>query len=263
MSDTKPTSLSSHPKVLLVAHGSARHPDSVLPVKELARLVAERGPFTEVEAVFMKARPQADPSALNPDGPTIVVPIFMGHGYYTDVLVPQMLGIGAGNPRIVYTLPVGAHPAIPALMIKRALAACAAADLSPDQATLYLVAHGSSKPGGSGTTARHILTALQGMGVFARVDLGFLEQAPKAEGWRIAHPDGPVVALPLLVAAGAHTSQDMPRLFGFDDGAAGLRHEGGRRVVLVSSLGVEPDLVDLVIELAKCHYEAFAASLDK
>ena len=240
------------PDLLLVAHGSASHPGSVVPVLELARLTAARGVFRQVKAVFMKTRPAAQPAAIEAGRPTIVMPIFIGRGYYTETLVPDALGI-KDDPLIVYTPPIGADPAFPAILMKRAVTAAAQAGLSCGSATLYLVAHGSARPGGNSATADAILDAMRRMAVFEHVELGFLEQNPKAEFWRDSHPDSPIIALPLLVAAGAHTSHDMPRIFGFGDGAFGIRRERGRCVVLVSSIGIESDLVDLVIELANRH----------
>jgi sirohydrochlorin cobaltochelatase len=243
-----------YPSLLLVAHGSSRHPNSVRPVQEIAELIAARGLFKSVKAVFMKAEPLANEDALDRDGPTIVVPIFMGQGYYTDTVVPKILGV-VGNPRVTYTAPLGTHPRIADLMMNRALAAARYHQVQTDQAVLYLVAHGSAKSAASGDSAAKIETALRQMGLFKQVELGFLEQEPKAEFWRDSVSNDPIIILPLLVAAGTHTNQDIPSLFGFEDGIGGHRVENGRPVVLASSIGIEPDLVDLVIDLAKCHYD--------
>jgi len=250
----------TRPALILVAHGSSRHPHSIEPMLELARLIEQRKLFAEVKAVFMKGEPKvAIPSALVKARPIIVVPMFMGQGYYTDTLVPLALDL-ENDPSILYTAPVGTHSAMPGLLLKRALLTAEKAKLPPQTSTLYLVAHGSSRPGGSGETAQSILQALRKMGRFSQVELGFLEQEPRAEFWRDTLPKSDVIILPLLVATGAHANQDLPRIFGpaEDSGDSSVSRQKGhtaRRVIVASSLGVEPDLVDLVIELATCHYD--------
>ena len=257
MTETRPF---PKPALILVAHGSARHPEAALPFLELARRIQERGCFAEVKAVFMKGSPAiAPPATLVSARPIVVVPVFMGKGYYTDVLVPKSLGLDQ-DPSIVYTPPVGTHPAMPPLLMARALDTAARSQLDHKTAALYLVAHGSSRPEGSGETALSILSALRAMGRFAQVELGFLEQQPRAEFWRDSLPKGDVIVLPLLVAAGTHANRDLPRIFGIPathgDGTENIPFgPAGRRVVLASSIAAEPDLVDLVIELATCHYD--------
>lgn len=243
------------PALILVAHGAPNFPQSAQLLFDLARAVEQRGLFAEVKAVFMKGEPQAARAvSLVAARPIVVVPMFMGRGYYTDVLVPKALGVDA-DTSILYTPPVGTHPAMPLLLMKHVLKTAISHTLIPASTLLYLVAHGSSRPGGSGDTAYAIAQTLRRITPFKRVELGFIEQEPKAEFWRDKLPESDVIILPLLAATGAHASLDMPRIFGFGAGDPLLRSENGRRVVLAESIGGEPDLVDLVVELATCHYD--------
>ncbi len=241
---------SDRPALILVGHGSARHPDSARPIHDLAATLRASGRFAEVTAAFMKQAPfLAPPETLVQARRVVVVPIFAGTGYYTDTLIPRAMKLD--GPRtlrdgrvILYTPPAGGHPRMPALLCRRAALAAAAAGMEPADTALILVAHGSGRPGGAGETPRRIEAAITEMGVFAETHLVFLEQAPFATGWRDLTPRRQVVALPLLVARGTHASEDIPPLF--QASAA----DPGRRIALAAGLGEEPDLADIVLDLA-------------
>ncbi len=242
--------------LVLVGHGSSRHAEAPQAVLDLAAAVRRRGRFAEVAACFLK----------NPPGPetvlsglaarrVVVVPVFSGRGHYTERIIPQAFGLAgsageSGGRNIVITPPAGAHPRLPGLLAARAEAVLDAEGLSPAAASLLLLAHGSSRAGASGETPRAVAAALAATGRFREVAVAFLEQEPRAGRWPdlVAGPE--VVALPLLVAQGMHAGQDIPPLFGLGEGEAGPVVVAGRRVRLAARLGAEPELVDIVLDLA-------------
>lgn len=243
--------------VILVGHGSARHPDSAVPILALAEELRRRGPWGEVTAVFMKQPPHLEQALERVNAETVVViPVFAGKGYYTDTLIPRGMGLDGpvtirNGRRILYTAPAGGQPRIPGLMACRADGVARECGWRPEQTSLLLIAHGSQRPGGAGETPRAIASAIAAHNHFAEVELTFLEQPPFAETWeQIVH--GPrVVALPLLVAQGMHASQDIPPLFGLSSGQTGPVEINGRTVRLATGLGAEPELVDIIAEMAE------------
>lgn len=240
------------PAVVLVGHGSARHPESAAPIHALARALRERGPWREVVAVFMKQAPFLGQALDLVDADDVViVPVFAGKGYYTDTLIPKAMGLTGpvthrGGRALFYTRPAGCDPRIPGLMACRADGVARASGLDPRAASLLLIAHGSARPGGSGETPRAIADAIAAMNHFAEVRLAFLEQAPFAADWRGLVEGKELVVMPLLVAQGMHASQDIPPLFGLASGEAGPVTIDGRRARLATGLGAEPELVDIV-----------------
>ncbi|HLO77074.1 MAG TPA: CbiX/SirB N-terminal domain-containing protein [Magnetospirillum sp.] len=244
--------------VILVGHGSARHPDSARPIHALAEDLKARGPWREVAAVFMKQEPRLDRAlSLVSARRVVVVPVFAGKGYYTDVLIPREIGLDGKVTRrdgrvLYYTQPAGCDPRIPGLMACRADGVVRTAGIDPTTAALLLIAHGSSRPGGAGETPKAIAAAIAAMQHFAQVRLAFLEQEPFARDWQdLVRPDGDLVVLPLLVAQGTHASQDIPPLFNLRAGELGPVDIGGRRVRMAMGLGAEPELVDIVASMVE------------
>lgn len=245
--------MSDIPAIVLIGHGSARHPDSARPILALAEGLRRRGPWTEVSAAFMKQEPRLD-RALDriTARRTIIVPVFAGKGYYTDTLIPREMGLtGPVTHRdgriLIMTPPVGCDPRIPGLMACRADGVARSAGVDPTTAGLLLIAHGSGRPGGAGETPKAIAAAIAAMNHFAEITLTFLEQEPLARDWTaLVRPGGEVVVLPLLVAQGTHASQDIPPLFGLRAGESGPVDIAGRRVRMATGLGAEPELVDIV-----------------
>ncbi len=234
----------SHPPsgLILIGHGSARHPHSGQPLHALARAMEDLGPWT-ARAAFMKQSPSpAQVLAQMTTDRVVVVPVFAGQGYYTDTLVPAAVP-APPDKRILFTPPVGCHPLIPDLLARRGETVAIQAGLDPHRTSLLMIAHGSSRPGGSGQTARGIATAIDALNRFGQVVLTFLEQSPLATDWPMLVNQPHVVALPLLIAQGTHASQDIPALF--PPSAAGTPP-----VHLALELGAEPDLAAIIAAMA-------------
>jgi len=243
--------------LVLVGHGSTRHPDGAVPVLALAEDIRRRHLFREVVAVFMKQPPYLSAlESLVTAATVVVVPVFAGKGDYTDTVIPREMGLTGRvterhGRRFLYTAPAGTHPRIPHLLAGRAEGVATAAGMTAAGSALLLIAHGSPRPGGAGDTPRSIAAALAAMNRFAEVALVFLEQEPRAAGWagRVTCRD--VVALPLLVAQGMHASRDIPPLFGLGPSGTGPVESAGHRVVLATGIGGEPDLVEVILEMAR------------
>ncbi|TAN76273.1 MAG: hypothetical protein EPN20_02165 [Magnetospirillum sp.] len=248
--------------LVLVGHGSTRHPDGAVPVLALAEDIRRRGRFAEVVAVFMKQDPPlAAAEHLVSAASVVVVPVFAGKGYYTDILIPREMGLTGpvterAGRRFHYTAPAGTHPRIPGLLACRAEGVATAAGMAVERSALLLIAHGSSRPGGAGDTPRAIAAAIAAMNRFAEVVLVFLEQEPKAGSWAALATCRDVVALPLLVAQGMHASQDIPPLFGLAAGETGPTECDGHRLVLATGIGAEPDLVEVILDMAAAGAES-------
>lgn len=243
--------------LVLVGHGSRNYPDAAKPILALADSIRRRSLFAEVTAVFMKQDPPLSAALSLVSAPTVyVVPVFAGRGFYTGTLIPREIGLTGqvterDGRRVIYTEPAGTHPHLPALLACRADGVARSCGWEPTKASLLLIAHGSSRPGGAGETPRAIARALSAMNHFAEVELVFLEQEPLAQAWPEMIKGDTVVALPLLVAQGMHAGQDIPPLFGLNQGQTGPVESNGRRVALATGLGAEPELEEIILDLVR------------
>ncbi len=241
--------------LVLVGHGSARNPHSRVPTLRIADAIRARGVFAEVHACFLKEAPFLDDALDAVDAEQVfVVPNFAGHGQLTREVLPARMGLtGAltrrGTRLVHYTPPVGAHPAIPALLGRRAVAAAAEMACAPPEAALLLIAHGSSRPGGSGETPAAVAADLRRGFPFGEVAVAYLEQEPFLQDWPRLVSLARVVAAPLLVAEGMHGSEDIPPSFGLRPGDTGPVRCQGRTVRLCRGIGSDPEVVDLVLDL--------------
>ena len=219
--------MKSAASLLLVAHGSTRHPAAA---DSLYRVAERLKPsFTHVDVAFWRQEPILSPDHLRP-GKVFVVPYFAGLGKHTEQLIPERLGL-PGRDDVRYCPPVGCHPALPSLIHHRAMAATA----NPAETSLLLIGHGS-REGGANRTPEAIAETLRARGGFGEVVTAYLEQAPFVADWRQLVRFPRVVAQPLLLSAGMHASEDLPPLF------------EGSEAVLVQGIGDEEKIAAMVLD---------------
>lgn len=214
MTNTKP--LLSDVALLLVGHGSSRLDSARHATDRLAEALRDSGDFAEVAVCFLKQAPAPSLDLVRAQR-VVVIPNFAGEGGFTRTIIPDLLGLSGpisqiGGRTIHYTAPLGAHPGVPALLAERALDLCRRQNITPGQASLLLIGHGSSRPGASATTET-IAAAIAAQTPFGQVAAGFLEQSPFARDWPALTRHDDVIALPLLVSDGAHGTADVPALF--------------------------------------------------
>ncbi|SDH37381.1 CbiX/SirB N-terminal domain-containing protein [Roseospirillum parvum] len=264
--DTSPDPTWRRARLILVGHGSAHHPDSATPTRELAEIIAARGLFQAVRCAFWRQRPSLQEVLADAAlGDLYVVPNFAGAGLFTDQLIPQTLGLAPGQSttrrpggRLVLTPPLGSHPAVPGLIAQRVGEVVAAHRLDPSATGLLLIAHGSRRPGGSGATANALVETLRRTGRVAEVAAAFLEQEPAASDWphHLASPN--ILVLPLLIARGYHGSGDMAALFDLDPATLkaasaplGPLERQGRRLWIIPTITDPATTADLVLDLVR------------
>src|SRR2546421_2382946 len=136
--------------LLIVAHGSTVNPDSSAPTLAHAAEIRRRNIFAKVECAFWKEEPSLRDALFLFDPESIrdvyVVPNFISEGYFTQTVVPRELELNGyitkrTNGQIwKYCEPVGNHPLMTELLLKRARDV--APDAPRDETTLLIVAHG-------------------------------------------------------------------------------------------------------------------------
>jgi len=233
------------PALVLVGHGSARHPEAGAPLLALADEIRRRDVFTSVEARFLKQNPRLEPPTPAPL--TLVVPVLTGGGAFAETRLAEQAGLDGPETvrpgrRILLTPPVGIHPRFAALAARTAQRAAAESGIDPAAAVLLLIGHGASRPEGAAGTAQAIAARIKASGGFADVAALFLEQEPFAASWPERVAGRPAVVLPLLLSQGGHARADLPALFGPE-------RTGGQRIAMAAPPTDPAELAEIVLDL--------------
>lgn len=244
--------------LVLVGHGSVRNPDSRIPTERLADALRRRALFAEVHACFWKESPLAADFLDQVAAAEIyVVPNFAGAGILTGERIPRAMGLTGpltlrGGRLIHYAEPVGSHPRIPGLALRRVAAIVEANRLPAAETCLLLIGHGSRRPGVSSATVEATAARLAASCPW-QVVTAYLEQEPRVADWPRLTSRPCVVAAPLLIAEGLHGSEDLPPLFGLGRGAAGPARVAGRTVWLCRGIGSDPEIAEIILDrVATC-----------
>jgi len=265
--------------LLIVAHGSTVNPDSSAPTLAHAAEIRDRKIFAQVGCAFWKEEPSLRDALFLFDPESIrevcVVPNFISEGYFTQTVIPRELELnGATTKRPSgqtwrYCQPVGNHPAVTELLLKRAREVAPGVD--PAESSLLIVAHGTDLNENSAVAAKREAEKIRTLGKFAAVLNVYMEEPPLVSDWRKLTKTPNVVVVPFFISDGLHSYEDIPRLIGIvvaagvDRGRPGsappatapgqiFRHNpykiDGRCLYYAPSIGTDPGFADIIIEQA-------------
>jgi sirohydrochlorin cobaltochelatase len=241
--------------------------------------IRRREVFADVECAFWKEEPSLrdalflfDPESIRE---VFVVPNFISEGYFTQTVVPRELEL---NGRITkrsngqiwrYCEPVGNHPQMTELLLKRAR--IVAPDAAPAETSLLIVAHGTDLNENSAVAAKREAEKIRALGKYGAVLNVYMEEPPLVSDWRKLTKTPNVVVVPFFISDGLHSYEDIPRLLGMvvaegvDRGELGspppatghgeiFRNNpcaiDGRDLFYAPSIGTDPGFADIIIDQA-------------
>jgi len=265
--------------LLIVAHGSTVNPDSSAPTLAHAAEIRRRKIFAEVECAFWKEEPSLrdalflfDPASIRE---VCVVPNFISEGYFTQTVIPRELELDgpitkrSSGQTWKYCQPVGNHPTMTELLLKRAFEIAPGVDAA--ETSLLIVAHGTDLNENSAMAAKREAEKIRALGKFAEVLNVYMEEPPLVSDWRKLTKTRNVVVVPFFISDGLHSYEDIPRLIGIvvaagvDRGRPGsapaatapgqiFRHNpyriDDRSLFYAPSIGTDPGFADIIIEQA-------------
>jgi sirohydrochlorin cobaltochelatase len=258
--------------LLIAAHGSTVNPDSSAPTLAHAAEIRRRKIFADVGCAFWKEEPSLRDAQFLFDPESIrevcVVPNFISEGYFTQTVIPRELELnGATTKRAsgqtwTYCQPVGNHPAMTELLLKRACEVAPGVD--PAETSLLIVAHGTDLNENSAGAAKREAERIRSLGNFAEVLNVYMEEPPSVSDWRKLTKARNVVVVPFFISDGLHSYEDIPRLIGIANGRSAatshavrgeiFRHNphriNGRSLFYAPSIGTDPGFADIIIEQA-------------
>lgn len=222
--------------LILCAHGVKGGPGIA---ERHALQIFARGDFKGVKACCLKGTPDLGDAVMGLAGLEItVVPYLMAEGF-TAARMPGG-GDDRRGARIRVTQPVGGHPSLTRILERMCKTAAIERGWIPEQIAVVILAHGTTKDENSGETARMHAARLDGIGGFAEVSVGFLEEEPNAADALAATAPRNVVAVGLFADAGSHGEDDARR----------LTAEAGERAAYAGAVGTDPEIVEVILELA-------------
>jgi sirohydrochlorin cobaltochelatase len=201
--------------LVIIAHGDCGGIGGNVLARELARRVGQTGRFAEVAAGFLRCQPSIEEVAAHIASATIrLYPLFLSDGYYVRDAIPRRLaikdGVDALGHRVIVDEPLGLHPRLPEILASAAAAAALGRGISPNSATLLIVAHGSRHTTNSADIARLISDGIASKGRFRSVDVSFLEEAPFFRD-ALRRCPRPTFVLGLFAGGGMHATDDVQR----------------------------------------------------
>lgn len=255
--------------LLVVGHGSTENPDSSAPTHAIVDTLRERGLFSEVHAAFWKEDASMREALAMINADTVyVVPGFISEGYFTQEIIPRELGIPQGETlakvdgkTLIYSRPVGVHPSMTPLLIKRAREV--AEDIDPKDCTLLIVGHGTALNQDSRRVVEQQAEEIRNSDTsFDEVIDTYMEEQPLISDWaEISHNDH-VVIVPFFIADGLHSYQDIPVMLGIESEpteAASQREVfrnnpyklGNKTLYYSSAIGTDPSMADVILDLVR------------
>lgn len=205
----------SSPALLIAAHGERRDGAANEGVAGLAAILRGRGIAREVAAGFVKGEPPIPVSLRSlGDRHVIVYPLFLADGHFVRERLPRLLEAGVtegARRRITLLPPLGLDPLFPGVVASQAVAAAQTRGLSPWQADMVLLAHGSRTDPGSRSAAERLAASLRLQLRFRSIRTALIEEPPSlAEA--VSDRRGPVLVIGLFAGEGMHAAADAPRL---------------------------------------------------
>ncbi|WP_435332594.1 CbiX/SirB N-terminal domain-containing protein [Haloarchaeobius sp. TZWWS8] len=260
--------------LVIVAHGSHLNPASSTPTFEHAETIRNAGGFNEVREAFWKEEPSVREVLRTVESDEVyVVPLFISEGYFTEEVIPRELrldgwetelwdsdGTSASqatlratdvDKTVHYCGPVGTHDAMSDVIVKRAETVTGDPDVGPGFG-IAVVGHGTERNENSAKAIEYHADRIREMARFDEVQALYMDEEPEVDDVTDYFESEDVVVVPLFVADGYHTQEDIPEDMGLTDdyreGWETPAEVDGHRIWYAGAVGTEPLMADVILE---------------
>ena len=262
--------------LVIAAHGSHLNAESSTPTFDHADTIRATGAFAEVREAFWKEEPSFREVFRTLESDEVyVVPLFVSEGYFTEQVIPRELrlegwdveqwdsdGTDASHAtltaadtgqKVRYCGPVGTHDAMSDVIVRRAESVTGDPDVG-EGFGLAVVGHGTERNENSAKAIEYHARRIAERGRFDEVEALFMDEDPEVDDVTDFFESDDVVVVPLFIADGYHTQEDIPEDMGLtDDYRKGWDTPtvvDGHRIWYSGAVGTEPLLADVVLERA-------------
>ena len=240
--------------ILLIAHGAHESEGNDSAEKNGARLKEMTG--MEVYQGYLHLDPTIDAAAgkMLADGVEriIAVPLFVFPGFLPDNSVRKELGLAPGTAKgvfqkdgksaeIVFTGTFADHPLIENVLVD----ICKEYDANPDDTSVMLIFHGSRNAAGS-ELVDQCVGYLAKRGYEAMASYNEFQSPTVEEATDCLIKKGKnVLAIPVFVSPGGHTTSDIPPKLGVD-GSRTRDLGGGKKLNYAKEIGMHNGIADIL-----------------
>ena len=262
--------------LVIVAHGSHLNPDSSTPTYDHADTIRAASAFDEVATAFWKEEPSFREVLRTVEADEVyVVPLFVSEGYFTEQVIPRELRLEGWDPEawdsdgtsathttltaedtnqtVHYCGPVGTHDSMTDVIVRRAESVTGNPNVG-EGFGIAVVGHGTKRNENSAKAIEYHARRVRAMDRFDEVRALFMDEAPEIDDVTDHFESEDVVVVPLFIADGFHTQEDIPEDMGLtDDYRTGWdtpADVGGHRIWYAGAVGTEPLMADVILERA-------------
>ena len=262
--------------LVIVAHGSHLNPDSSTPTHQHADTIRASGAFDEVRTGFWKEEPSLREVLRTVEADEIyLVPLFISEGYFTEQVIPRELrldgwdvsewnsdGLSADTATleatdtgqtIHYCGPVGTHEAMTDVLVRRAETVTGDPSVG-DECGFAVVGHGTERNENSAKAIEYHADRVRDLDRFDEVQALYMDEDPEVDDVTNFFDTTDIVVVPLFVADGFHTQEDIPEDMGLtDDYRTGYDVPAtvdDHRIWYAGAVGTEGLTADVILERA-------------
>jgi len=262
--------------LVIAAHGSHLNAESSTPTFDHADTIRRAGAFDEVRESFWKEEPHFREALRTLESDEVyLVPLFVSEGYFTEQVIPREFrldewdvdqwdsdGTGATHTTLTatdtgqtvhYCGPVGTHDAMSDVIVQRAESVTDDPEVG-EGFGLAVVGHGTERNENSAKAIEYHADNIRERGRFDEVKALYMDEDPEVDDVTDFFSATDVVVVPLFIADGYHTQEDIPEDMGLtDDYRTGWETPAevdGHRIWYSGAVGTEPLLADVVLERA-------------
>lgn len=244
--------------LIIVGHGSHLNAESSAPVYQHAERIRALGWFDEVRECFWKEEPSLREVLDLVEADTVyIVPLFISEGYFTEEVIPRELGLNGAAPSVTrlgsrvvhYCGPIGTHPWMTRMILRRAEESANLSDEEAREAGLIIIGHGTERNSNSADAIYRVTKEAQAAQVFGEVRTGFLDQPPEVDEVLDTMDRRTVVLVPFFVAEGWHTQETIPDDLGINRPAiSAVTVKADRTIYYAAPVGTFPEVTDIILQ---------------
>ena len=219
---------------IIVAHGQPSDPDPAeVELADFAGFVSQHLPNWDIRGAPL-AKPRALDEAVRTMSPnSIVYPMFMSQGWFTQVQLVKRLG----DHPVRIALPFGLDPELPGMAEEFLRGVLHRNGWLASDTQLFLPGHGSGRSPNSARDTRNFANTLASRIQFAELRVGFVEQEPFLSDAASGLSDQSI-CFPFFAAKRGHVLDDIPDAL----------EEAGFNGVSLDPIGCAPQAPKLVAE---------------